>query len=256
MKSEKTQKGNPHKLPVKQHIFPVRSIERFTGDDGMVSVHVKSNNKIFRASPINEIFTAKRIWDDRAETGYMKLIEDDFQEFSEALLNGNVKPIGSTENEDISKFFGLWYYRSRYRAQPNDDTKLQGIIGLESNFTKDEQEILEKSHIGFIRPDLKIPGRQITGMQIQLGLIDFQKRMTEAHWLIVKASKGEFIVPDAPFLAIIPIIPTLCLVAFPNKSNEIETEEIKEDEVRRINKFFIESSQRYYFARDFSKCPK
>ncbi len=78
-KFEKPQKGNPHRLPVKQHVLPRDSIARFADGTGMVCLFDKVRNKARQAKSDDDIFCAKRVWDRRAEFGYMKGIEDAFQ---------------------------------------------------------------------------------------------------------------------------------------------------------------------------------
>lgn len=59
---EPTQKGNPHRLAVKQHTFPKTSIARFVGQKGNVELFLKSRDKVIQAKPSNEIFCAERVW--------------------------------------------------------------------------------------------------------------------------------------------------------------------------------------------------
>jgi hypothetical protein len=73
---EKTQNGNPHQLPVKQHVFPARSIARFANSAGMVQLHNLTTQRTRAARPGDAMFCAMRAWDLRAERGYMKQIED------------------------------------------------------------------------------------------------------------------------------------------------------------------------------------
>jgi hypothetical protein len=75
----KPQKGNPHRLAIRQHILPVKSIARFSKSDGRVWVFEKLKNAKRRAKPSDEIFCARRAWDERTEVDFMKKIEDEFQ---------------------------------------------------------------------------------------------------------------------------------------------------------------------------------
>src|SRR5580700_8963929 len=71
-KAERTRSRNPNSLTINQHVFPSKSIERFTNQSGNVSVHDLLRAKVFSAKPQNAIFCARRAWDERTETGYMK----------------------------------------------------------------------------------------------------------------------------------------------------------------------------------------
>jgi hypothetical protein len=78
-KIEKTRPRNLNRLTVNQHVFPSKSIERFTGKGKRVAVYDLHRNEVVRARPGNPVFLAFRAWDQRAESGYMKRIEDEFQ---------------------------------------------------------------------------------------------------------------------------------------------------------------------------------
>ena len=252
-KFEKPQKGNPHQLTINQHVFPVRSIERFVGKDKMVCVYLKPKNTSFRAIPENEIFCANRTWDERAEAGYMRDIEDKFQVLAEAIIRGGIQKVGSEETKILNDFWVLWHLRAEYKDNPLPDAKLNAIAG-DPSINKDQQEYLEKNHIGCILPDATIPGRDIVGMQIQLRLIEAKKKFGNEKWGIIKTHDGEFIAPDiylkdSKTIPIIPLTPTCCLIS-PNDNAKITFEE-----VRKVNKLAVEYSKEFYFARDFSKCP-
>jgi len=250
---EKPQNGNPHGLAIKQHILPVKSILRFVDTSGKVCVYLKPQKKQFCADPENEIFCAKRVWNQRAETGWMKDIEDQFQELADAILTGRILDIDVKEAEKISSFFVLWYLRATYRVNPPADAKLNCIKG-DPSLTKDQQEFLEKNHVGYIRVDATMPGRDIADGQMQVRYFAMMKQIKTVQWGILKVLEGELIVPDvflkdSKTVYIIPLTPTCCLISPKNNA------EIKLEAVRNINKLAVEYSQEYYFARDLSKCP-
>jgi hypothetical protein len=70
-----------------------------------------------------------------------------------------------------------------------------------------------------------------------------------ASWGIVRASGGEFVVPDWPMHAFIPINPTLAL------ANPAINQALDRDAVGVVNKQLRLASRRYFFARDFAACP-
>lgn len=250
---EKPQKSNPHKLTTKQHVFPVRNILRFANSDGKVYVYLKANNKQFYANPNNEIFCAQRVWNQRAEKGWMKDIEDQFQELADAIFADRILDIDVKENERINSFFLLWYLRFVYRCNPPTDAKLNCIKG-DLSLDKNQQEFLEKHHVGYIRADATVPGRDIADLQMHTRYLLMMKRIKTIEWGILKSLEGEFIVPDIflkglKILPIIPLTPTRCLISPKNNTD------IRLEAVRNINKLAVEYSQEYYFARDFSRCP-
>jgi len=60
-------------------------IERFTDSTGRVNLFDRSRNKVRMAAPSDDIFCAQRVWDQRAEAGFIKSIEDDFQALADEI---------------------------------------------------------------------------------------------------------------------------------------------------------------------------
>src|SRR6516165_2453987 len=90
---EKTRPRNPNRLTVDQHVFPSTSIERFADEKGYVSLHDLRRERIIRVKPRNAIFCASRAWDERTETGFMKRIEDEFQQIIGPIIEGKAGSI-------------------------------------------------------------------------------------------------------------------------------------------------------------------
>jgi hypothetical protein len=250
MKHEKTQTGNPHQLTVSQHTFPAGSISWFTCDDGRVEVYLIDQKKIIRLKPDNQLFCAKRVWDQRAESGFMKEIEDKYQTLAEHVILGNITTLDVGNTKIVTDMFAIWNIREHNRSSHVKDQKIEGL-NVSRHFTKDEQELLEKNHIGVIRQDLTISGRHIAGLHIQLSLLKVRKQMQDAHWGILRASEGQFIVPDDFSNAeVLPLSPSICF--FSQREDSV----IKKEEVREINQLAIKSSKKYYFANVLNECPK
>lgn len=250
MKYEKPQKGNSHQLTVKQHCFPTASITRFADSDGRVEVKLIKQDKKIKPRPKDQLFCAKRTWDQRAESGFMKEIEDKYQVLANEIVSNNIITLDACRQATITDMFALWNIRSHWREQPVEDQQIQST-GVAVEYTKDQQEELEKNGITAIRPNLTIPGRSITGKIVQLNLYAVRDQMSDAYWGILKSSKGEFLVPDnSPNSNMIPLTPNLCLFS------QSENEEISDAELAQINACSIKRSKEYYFARDLSKCPK
>ena len=252
MAYEKPQKGNPHRLTVKQHMFPARSIARFVSDDDTVAVFLVSQSKIFRTTPDDQIFCARRVWDERAETTYMKSIEDNFQQLAESIIAGTTREFSEEQKQIINDFYALWNIRAHWKDQPISDQPLStDVTGLSYYASKDEQELLEKNHISVIEPDHSIPGRMITGVKMQQNLFLCRRQLADAQWGVLRASQGEFLVPDNFSNArIVPLTPKLCL--YSPSSNDV----IRESEVLQINQLAVASSREWYFAQDLSNCPR
>ena len=249
MKYDKPQKGNPHQLTVNQHTLPLMSISRFANATGRVSVNLLKQNKVIQLKPDDSLFCARRTWDQRAENGYMKNIEDKYQSLAEKVVSERQETVGPLEQSIVTDMFVLWNVRAHRKAKPTPDQRINAI-DVEKHLTKDEQELLEKNHICVIRPDLIIAGRHLAGITIQMNVDKERQQMADVHWGILKASAGEFIVPDNYSNArILPLSPIIC---FYSQSND---DVIGIKEVAEINRLAIDSSREYYFANDFNKCP-
>jgi len=111
-------------------------------------LQVKRGNKIFDTNSDNEgIFCAKRVWDQRAESGYMKTIEDEFQELAERIvLNLFLVKINSAENSIITKFYALWICRYFYSKNPEAGIQMSNFANLDNyrGFDQQESEGLER----------------------------------------------------------------------------------------------------------------
>lgn len=250
MSYEKPQKRNPHALAVFQHSFPAASIARFAGNDGRVDLYLIRQNKQIRVKLDDQLFCAKRTWDQRAESGYMKEIEDKYQQLAESVISGRIKTVNKDDQRTVTDMYAIWNIRGHRKANPIEDQKM-GVIDVERHCSKDDQEKLEKEHISVIRSDLTIPGRHLSSGNIQSRLFRVRKQMSDAHWGILRASKGQFIVPDNFSNAtILPLSPTICF--FSQSDGHV----IGEAKVRKINQLALASSRNYYFGNELAKCPK
>lgn len=106
-RGEKPQKGNSHRLTRDQHVPPVATLIRFAGLDGLVEVHLR-DSRIEWIPTDNQIFSVDRLWDQRAEAGYMKAIEDDFQALVDALEARRFGLLSPVEHRVITRFWSLW----------------------------------------------------------------------------------------------------------------------------------------------------
>jgi hypothetical protein len=248
-RAERTRPRNPNSLTVKQHVFPSKSIERFTDQNGRVSVLELRRGKVIRTKPDNAIFCARRAWDERAETGYMKRIEDDFQKIVDPMVDGKAQTLASESKPAIDRMYALWYLRSRHRELESQEIQLSGIAG--DDLTKEQEENLEKNGYMFARKSGRMPARQLNGVELQLRIDNYARELAASvtRWGVISAQSGEFIVPDVPSHAIIPLTPRLALV------NSAPDGMILQRNVAEINRAMRATSRDYVFARDFSSCP-
>lgn len=258
MAFERPQKSNPHDLTVNQHTFPVASIARFVGASNGVELFYKPAQKVIPVKPKNQLFCAKRVWNQQAEIGFMRKVEDSFQALAEEILSGQLRRFGTDECTVISRFYCLWNIRSLNKHHPTDDQSIarEGVICLAREYTLDEQEQLEKGGVMTIRPDLTLPGRHMASTNILLNLQTATAEMKDVRWGLLIATEGEFIVPDNhKVLWLVPLTPTISLHGLQSgESNQIMT--IDRQAVAELNRLAIEASVEYYFARDLSQCPQ
>lgn len=245
MKCEKTQPGNPHELSVNQHVIPACSLARFADADGFVQVKSVKAAEILRLRPDNRFFTLRRVWDQRAEAGWMKKIEDRFQALVEDVLIGKVEFITGDDAWTVTHYFSLWYWRSR--VQPPDETEQQfaGLTG--ETLTRDQEEHFEKMNVMFVRAGGRMPARFLTGIQLQTRVDQYAHQLvTGWDWGVIQAQEGEFLMPDVPHHTMLPIAPKVLFAAHnPNGT-------IVKSNVLAINTGFVAYTWSYFIARDIA----
>lgn len=249
-KFEKTQKGNPHGLPIRQHVFPQASIARFTDNNGLVSLHRLATGQRRKAAPSDDMFCAMRAWDTRAEFGYMKKIEDQFQGLASRIIDKTVTKIEGSDKHRVDQFFALWKMRAMFRSKEVADVQFNGVTG--ENFSKDQEEKFEKMGVLFMREGGVMSAHRVHGMQIQTGIMQETSALSGIRWAVVQAQQGQFVVPDLPTTTFIPIRPMLCLCG--TTENVIENGIILKHNVIDINRHLSMNSKEYYFANDLQQC--
>lgn len=215
-----------------------------------MEVKLITQNKIINLLPDDPLFCTKRCWDQRAEAGYMKGIEDSFQSLAAEVINNKAIHLGEKDNRIATNYFALWYLRVYRNTNPIQDVQLKGIAGGKQ-FTKDEEERLEKSNIIFSRgDDALVPGRFMNGINIQMGIDRITSQMGKLKWGIVSSMEGEFIVPETfSNCTILPISPRIILLG------DSENLLIPKSEVIQVNKLAVSFCRNYYFAKKISNCP-
>lgn len=250
-KPEKTLPENKHQLTRKQHVFPVRSIERFVDQSGRVAVFDMLRVKERPARPEDILFCARRAWDQQTEDD-MTQIENRFQEVVQPITEGLINTIAPEHKPAIDAMFALWVMRTRFRGLAAQELQLFGVPGYD--MTKAREEHLESADRVFVRKGGKVPTRQINGAQLRMRVSGYTRDLAAAlgGWGVVHAQAGEFIVPDVPTLKMttfLPLSPMLALIG------AVPDGDIVEETVAEINSLLKAGSQEYYFAHDLVKCP-
>ena len=248
-RAEKTRPGNPNRLTIKQHVFPLKSMMRFA-HKGRLSVRIVGRSETQSAKPDNSLFCANRAWDQRSEGGWMKRIEDEFQAIVSPIVDERGEAISSRQKPLINRMYALWYMRARYRDLEEQEIQLNAITG--SDLTKEQEENLETNGCSFARTGGRLPARQLNGLQLQMRVDHYAEALTAQipSWGIISAQSGEFIVPDVPMHTIIPLSPQIALVG------SVPDGVITDQNLAEINRAMRAASREYFFARDFSKCPE
>lgn len=247
VKFEPTQPGNPHRLTLDQHVFPKAGIQRFTDLDGSVEIFVKKLNRALQLRPNNSIFCAKRVWDQKTESGVGKRIEDRFQTLARAIISGSVTTIGIFEKRIVEEFFSLWRTRHKFKTEGLADISLHGITG--ASLTKDQQEILESNHTLYA-VDGVMKGRLMASLHIFGYQNQFLLDTQSIQWGIARSYSDEFIVPDSfDDMMIVPVSPRIAIVA------DLPDSVLTRDQVAAINQAAMARASDYYFARRLAVCP-
>ena len=208
---------------------------------GPFEVELANVIDLLRLRPDAEIFVTRRAWDQRAEAGYMKQIEDGYQVLAERIIADRDTPLTESENEVATHYYALCFVRSQLDLTGQTDVQLNAVTGHE--YTKDEEEMLEKGGVSFIRKDGTLPLRQMVGLRLQKEINSICMRWKYLTWGIVDALEGEFIHPDTSQYLYIPVTPKTALVGgLPNGS-------IPKHLVTESNRKAQSRSKRYIFAR-------
>lgn len=252
-KYEKTQKGNPHKLTVNQHIIPKASIKRFSREDGSVDIYITKDKNKIRFKPENSFFCAMRVWNQNAESGYMKDIEDQYQKLIVNLVKRPSRDITTNENRVISEMFALWNCRWNIDRQPLPQIKYKNVKALAFNPNKEERERLEKVGISPIyeeNNEFTIAKRDILAPIIRLNIIRVVEELEGSNWKLVESAHGQFIFPDnAKNIDYMPVTPKFCLI------HCAAYNQIYYKDLTALNNNSISNSVKYFFANDLKNCP-
>lgn len=246
-KPEKTQPKNPHALTINQHVLPVKTIQRFAGVDGRVAVIFKEGRRrgeIARVSPKDNLFCAKRVWNQRSEDITKKTYEDPFQDLAERVIAGITQFLDPKDNVTATCFWGLWATRFLARKNPPHDKPVFGVTGIES---QDLREQIERAGASFVSPGGTLSGRHLADMNIQQGIDLVSMKYSNLSWRIVEAQESEFIVPDGPGdIPYLPITPTIALLA--NARQVHGKAYLRGEDVIWVNKDLFNAADTYLFT--------
>ena len=226
-------------LTKKQHTFPVASLNRFRDSNGLVHTHIKKAQRTQNLKPNNNLFTVNRVWDQHAEAGYGKNIEDRFQNIAEDLIKRS-RRLTTSENKAVADFYCLWSIRTdiEYYDQ-NTTNKIKGIKG--KKLSQEEKNNLELRHAFYVEEDGTVPWRFIRGGAMLRAIDMFSPKLANTlPWVLFNSDKFEVLVADHPGDSfVIPLTPYNYL-SLANSTTSIE----------QINWDALCRSRIYYFAKN------
>ena len=256
-------KGDPSGLTVFGHVYPEQSIKRFADPaTRKVAIYDLDAKKIRpKISPGSRIwFCAQWAWDQRAESGYMDMIEKEFQITASRVVVGGVRSLSSEEHAAISRFFALWHLRAHQREHPEPDFYPTAVTPfskeMEETLMGEKKELLgeqiEKAGVSFIRSGGRIPGRVQAGLHIQYTIdsLMMDNMFSQTQWGIVTAMRGEFVIPDyiSLDLQVVPVCPKICFIAGQGNLP------LRAAQVSQVNSALKNVARKYLIARDFREC--
>ena len=235
MKHEKTQKGNPHRLTIRQHVHSAACIERFADEAGNVSVLRVGSTATFSARPGNDVFVTHRTWSHRSERHFTE-IERRFQHAIDAALGS-----GEVDQEAVTDYFITWSIRSELKATARPPTRLKGIEG--DRLTQDQEEILERKGYAFVREGGEMPARLLSDLEIVRRYDVARPALAHGRWRLGLATGGmRFICPVSLRTATttaMPIAPAHAFVPVDSSGPAIELDPAL---VRQLNQAVLDET--------------
>jgi hypothetical protein len=159
-----------------------------------------------------------------------------------------VKCLSCEQDQIATEFYALWKARHFARTQAIGSLTVPEP-GPEPFLSWKARENLEKNKY-LAANQGTIPSHMAGAIQVMASQLHMRRSMKGCHWGVVKASSGEFLVPDdCGGLGVIPVTPSICLgVNAPDGLIELA-------EVVRVNGLLRGLAHAYYFARDLRACP-
>jgi hypothetical protein len=235
---EKTTKGNPHRITLNQHVIPRQYIKTFANDDGFVEVLRIVDGSQFKATPQNKVFCEKRVWDQKAEVGWMKNIEDHFQKaFFDYLKNRKTIP-----NEIATDFFLLWHIRSQIARIPPKSPIFAGISP--EHLSKEQEEILESKGYIYVNKEPNLKSRFVASIKGLMAMDSLREQHSNIVWSVVISFNRPFLVPKhCPKYMYLPLDSNTALLGNSN------SRECSPEYTLQMNKCILDNEDEIVFSR-------
>lgn len=238
---------NPYQLTKNQHIHSKHAIGLFNNEHKKVEVFDLASGGITQKRAGDSFFCGMRLWDERAEKGYMAAIENKFHNEID-----NLRPVTKRNHRAITEYFFLWKFRHMALSFKKENINLAGVSG--DDLTHDEEEILEKKHTVFVQEDSSVPYHMYNGLHIQVSIDKAMYQFENLRWGLWKAKRGEFILADSYYkldelCGFFPISPTLAFAA------SMQDGMINYDDVKLCNQQSKKFASSYCIARSWTNAP-
>jgi len=289
---DRISKSNNHQITIKQHVIPASWIKRFIGKTGKVEVCRWDKNgsaKRLCAGPRDSIFHSiavtnnagtrvKRTWNQWAEKGQFKTVEDKFGKIAaEIPQSGTISP---DQRIWVMRAFAVWLARFSAQYEDRNPTTIPGICPVSSSlgYSQDEIEHLEALRFLTFRTDGTVSGVDTVSHVMHGHWQMLSDRLGIKNWGVLKAEEGEFVFPDScwvrfpfrllaedpgavvklpefqtspldTFLTILPITPKVLLMM------NVCDQSIYKAEVSELNRHLLGCCRNFVFARSFAHCP-
>jgi hypothetical protein len=242
MRHEKPQKGNPHKLTIKQHVHSAACVARFADVHGRVAVKRHDRADMFLAQPRGDTFVAMRAWSQRLEHGLFRKVEDDFQAAIDTALNG-----GPVDHATVTNYLIIWAIRDHFNCLGRDSVQLLGVAG--DTLTKDQEEILDKKGAMFVRSNGQVPAHLSLDLRAWQLFDSNREMLAGARWRVGTTPAGMALAcPDAfcsGGLGVLPINRTTALLAVTEPG---PPDVMTSDLVHHINSLVLDDARTLVFA--------
>ncbi|MGA7439396.1 MAG: hypothetical protein WBW32_14860 [Luteibacter sp.] len=228
----------------KQHVMPAASIRRFFREGtSYVEVFLRAQSKSVRQGESWREFVANRMWDEQIERAAL-VDESAFQNLADLIIAGK-DTLTPQENLVASKFWAIISERSRARRVPLESDSVLERIPV-STLPNSHLDHLENQGM-FLAGTIDQLNRAVYGLAQRTAVMAAERK--PLSWRVVRANEGQFLVSDDYHRAQrLPVDPTTYLEVGDgaltlNRLGVIE-----------FNKFLLERSERYVFARSLSDC--
>jgi hypothetical protein len=226
-----------------QHFHSAHAISKFCAADNLVEIYFKNQSRAERKGKNAKNFTTRLTWNQNAELGYMRSIEEKFHNEM-----NDIKDRQNRNHNAITQYHLLWSLRFDFALDPHENEAFPSLTP--PHLTPEDQDAYDRMGIYYLKQGGTFSSNHVAGIQIFGHLSSLMDQYKELQWGLLEASDGEFLVSDnylnIPYM---PISPTLAFIA--NQPDQ----KISRQQLTYLNKISASKAKLFYFARHLSLCP-